>query len=493
MRLFKYLIIAAVLTVTNTSCKNFLKEDVYEFITPDNFYKSEADAKAGLTSVYQTLQDGNGFRRYIWMGAEFPGEAAYANSSAPSRVEMDDFAWTATTDFSRLIWDISYRGIRRANNLLFNIDNVTFKSEDTKKQIIGEAKFNRALNYFVLIRFYDHVAVVTEKDDMNAANLSNEGTDDAVWALIEEDLKYAESVLKNNYGATDMGRATKGAAMAMLSKVYLTQAAWSWKKAGYWEKAAAKADEIISNESAFGYGLETDFRKIFDVTNEHGKEYIFDVEFVTNINGNDIPAITAMRGYNVKKTDGWSSMVSTPKFYKSYTVGDKRIETTFLTGFKDVKSGKTYVYNPDNGNEPSFPLCHFAKYLDPNDNLSTAAGDYGCNMKVIRYADVLLVQSEAYCELNQIGKALTGINRVRSRAGLSPIASDISQSDLRKAIIQERVWEFAAEGQAFFDLKRQHAISDRIGKTIADKYYSLPVPQDEVDKNPNLKQHPLWK
>lgn len=492
MRLLKYFIIAAVLTVGNTSCSDFLKEDVYESITPDNFYKSEADAKAGLTSVYQTLQDGNGFRRYIWMGAEFPGEAAYANASAPSRVEMDDFAWTATTDFSRLIWDISYRGIRRANNLLFNIEKVTFKSEDTKKQIIGEAKFNRALNYFVLIRFYDHVPIVTEKDDMNATDLTNEGTDDAVWTLIEEDLKYAESVLKTSYGAADMGRATKGAAMAMLSKVYLTQAAWPWNKAGFYEKAAAKADEVITNEGSFGYGLETDFRKIFDVTNEHGKEYIFDVEFVTNINGNDIPAITGMRGYNVKKTDGWSSLVSTPKFYKSYTTGDKRITTTFLTGFTDAKTGKVYVYDPDKGTEPSFPLCHFAKYLDPSDNLSTAAGDYGCNMKVIRYADLLLVQSEAYCELNQIDKALTGINRVRVRAGLTPLAT-MSQADLRKAIIQERIWEFAAEGQALFDLKRQHVISERIGKTIADKYYSLPVPQDEIDKNPKLIQHPLWK
>ncbi len=493
MRLYKYLIIAAVLTVASTSCKDFLKEDVYEFITPDNFYKTEADAKAGLTSVYQPLQDGNGFKRYIWMGAEFPGEAAYANASAPSRVEMDDYAWTATTDFSRLIWDISYRGIRRANNLLLNIDKVTFKSEDTKNQIIGEAKFLRALNYFVLIRFYDHVAIVTETDDMNAADLSNEGTDDAVWALIEADLKYAESVLKTTYGAADAGRATKGAAMAMLSKVYLTQAAWPWNKAGFYEKAAAKADEIITNESSFGYGLETDFRKIFDVTNEHGKEYIFDVEFVTNINGNDFPALTGMRGYNVKKTDGWSSFISTPAFYKSYTPGDKRISTTFVTGFTDLKTGKVYVYNPDNGAEPSFPLCHFAKYQDPNDNLSTAAGDYGCNMKVIRYADVLLIQSEAYNELNQVGKAITGINRVRVRAGLEPIAATISQTDLRKAIVQERIWEFAAEGQALFDLKRQHVLSERAKKDIADKYYSLPVPQDEIDKNPNLVQHPLWK
>src|SRR5665648_711421 len=173
--------------------------------------------------------------------------------------------------------------------------------------------------------------------------------------------------------------------------------------------------------------------------------------------------------------------------------GDKRIETTFLTGFTDLKTGKVYVYNPDDGTEPSFPLCHFAKYQDPNDNLSTGTGDYGCNMKVIRYADVLLVQSEAYCELNQVGKAITGINRVRVRAGLEPIAATISQTDLRKAIVQERIWEFAAEGQALFDLKRQHVLSERAKKEINDKYYSLPVPQDEIDKNPNLVQHPLWK
>ena len=280
--------------------------------------------------------------------------------------------------------------------------------------------------------------------------------------------------------------------MAMLSKVYLTQAGWPWNKAGFWEKAASKTTEIINNEGAFGYGLEDNFRRIFDVTNEHGKEYIFDVEYQTNINGQDIPALSGMRGYNIKKTDGWSSFISTPEFYKSYEVGDKRLSTTFVTEFTDMKNGKHYIYDPDNVTEPSFPLCHFAKYLDPNDNQSTKAGDYGCNWKVVRYADVLMMQSEAYCEMNRIGDALTGINRVRARAGLNPIPSSISQTDLRKAIIQERTWEFAAEGHSLFDMKRQHCMAERLGRAVDDKYYSLPLPQDETDKNPNLKQHPLW-
>lgn len=490
MKLHNYIIGLALLLATS-SC-DFLNEEAYEFITPDNFYKTEADANAALTAIYNKFNDEKGYKRYIWMGADFPGEAAYANASAPSRVEMDNLTWTPTTDFCKNIWQVSYEAIRRSNNLLQKIDGIPFKSETTKKEVIGQTRFLRGLYYFVLMRFYDHVVVIKETDNLNEETPTNQGTDDAAWALIEEDFAYAESALPVKYGDAQMGRATKGAAMAFLAKVYLTQAGWPWNKPGNWEKAAAKATEIINAEGTFGYGLEENFRKIFDATNEHGKEYIFDTEWETNINGQDIPAVTGMRGYNIKKTDGWSSCISTPEFYKSYEVGDKRISTTFVTEFTDMGNGKHYVYDPDNIAEPSFPLCHFGKYLDPNDNLSTKAGDYGCNWKLTRYADVLMMQSEAYCELNQIGNALTGINRVRARAGLAPISTSISQDALRKAIIQERVWEFAAEAHALFDMKRQHCMAERLGRAVEDKFYSLPLPQDETDKNPNLKQHPLW-
>ena len=88
------------------------QQEAYEFITPDNFYKTEADANAALTAVYNTFADEKSYRRYIWMGADFPGEAANANASAPSRVEMDNLTWTPTTDFCKNIWQISYSAIR---------------------------------------------------------------------------------------------------------------------------------------------------------------------------------------------------------------------------------------------------------------------------------------------------------------------------------------------------------------------------------------------
>ena len=268
MKLHKY-IIGLALLVSSSSC-NFLDEEAYEFITPDNFYKTEADANAALTAVYNTFADEKSYRRYIWMGADFPGEAANANASAPSRVEMDNLTWTPTTDFCKNIWQISYSAIRRANNLLLNIDNITFKSEEVRKQIVGQTKFLRALAYFDLIRFYDHIVVIRETDNLNDEAPSNQGTDDAAWALIEEDLLYAGSALPIKWEDSNAGRATKGAAMAMLAKVYLTQAGWPWNKSGFWEKAASQTTDIINNEGTFGYGLEENFRQIFDVTNEHG-------------------------------------------------------------------------------------------------------------------------------------------------------------------------------------------------------------------------------
>ena len=96
-------IIGLALLVTSSSC-DFLDEEAYEFITPDNFYKTEADANAALTAIYNRFNETNGYKRYIWMGADFPGEAAYANASAPSRVEMDNLTWTVTTVFCKNIW-----------------------------------------------------------------------------------------------------------------------------------------------------------------------------------------------------------------------------------------------------------------------------------------------------------------------------------------------------------------------------------------------------
>ena len=116
MKLHKY-IIGLALLVSSSSC-NFLDEEAYEFITPDNFYKTEADANAALTAVYNTFADEKSYRRYIWMGADFPGEAANANASAPSRVEMDNLTWTPTTDFCKNIWTKFLKIWRKCHDFL---------------------------------------------------------------------------------------------------------------------------------------------------------------------------------------------------------------------------------------------------------------------------------------------------------------------------------------------------------------------------------------
>lgn len=473
--------------------EDFLEEETYTIVVPGTFWKTDADAKAAVTSVYNRLISGEDtYKRFIWMGAELPGEAANNNNGGGTRGEMNDFTWNPNTDFCLRIWRGLYVGIRNANNVLLNIDNVDFKNPDLKPIYIAETKFLRALFYLDLVRFYDHVAYITETENFDAINVSNENTDDLVWALIESDLEFAEANLPDKQTGVNAGRASKGTAKALLTRVYATEAGYPWNKSGYWAKAVSKAEELMNNESVYGYGLETDFAKNFDVKNEFGIEQVFSANFQSGAGwGNDRAALTGIRGMNIKATDGWSSIVSDEPFYRTYAVSDMRREKTFMLHFTDVKSGVYQFYDPDDPNA-TIKTCHFGKYQDPND-ISVGTGDFGCNQPIIRYSDILLLHSEAENEANgPSDKAVTGINRVRERAGLVALESTLSQDELRQAIIQERVWEFAGEAQVFFDYKRQHCISERV-KVITDKFYVLPVCQNELDVNPLLVQHPLWR
>jgi hypothetical protein len=497
MKTYKYCILMIFLLslgLLNGCQEDFLEEEKFDIVTPDNFWKNDADAKTGVTSVYNTLINGEDtYKRFIWMGAELPGEAANNNNGGGSRQEMNDYTWNKSTDFVLRIWRGLFVGVRRANNVLLNIENVKFNDPTLKPVLIAETKCLRALFYLDLMRFYDHVPYITETENFNEIQVSNEGTDDKVWQLIESDLAFAIANLPPKREAKENGRVTQGTAKALLTRAYATQAGYPWNKPGYWAKTAAQADDIITNAGLYGYQLLADFADNFNVLKEANSEYILSAEFTSGASlGNDRPALTGVRGMWVKPTDGWSSIISDVPFYRTYAATDKRRSKTFLLSFTDAKSGKLQQFDPDNA-DASLKLAHFAKYQDPNDNKSTGTGDFGCNQIIMRYADVLLLQSEAENEATgPSNKSIYGINRVRLRAGLDTVSNTLSQDELRKAIIRERVWEFAAEGQVFFDYKRQHCVSDRV-KIITDKYYVLPIHQDELSANPKLAQHPLWK
>ncbi|MBN1790006.1 MAG: RagB/SusD family nutrient uptake outer membrane protein [Bacteroidales bacterium] len=489
----KYIVIICALLFLGGCHEDFLTEEAFSNLTPLNFYKTEADAKAALTSVYNTMLAQNGWGRQVWLAAEYPGEASWPNNSGEAwRTELDRYTWTtSSTGFSQ-VWGQLYIMINRANTLLFYIDQVNFSTADLKEQITGETRFLRGLAYLYLIRFFDHVPYMTE-ENLDELYPSNAGTDDLVWDLIIDDFTYAKSVLKPKNTGADNGRATAGAAHTMLVKAYTTLGGKPWYRSEYWSLAATEATAIMNN-SEYGYDLEDDYGNVFLLSHEHGPEYIFSLECESTIGcGRDYPTFTGIRNGDQIKLGGWSSLISSVYFFNTMNSADKRREKTFVLSYNGYANPANLYTYPGN-----ITLPHFNKFIDMTDIKATGTADYAMNLPIARFSDVLMMQSEAENEANGPSEtALIGINVVRERAGLSLFdPADFTKDALRDSIIQERTWEFCEEGQAYFDLKRMDKIIERItplGFIPTEKHYVFPIPQEEMDANPNLVQNEPYR
>lgn len=491
----KYILLLGGLLFLSSGCHdNFLSEDVYSSITTDNFYQTEADIQAGVISVYNAFKLNDTYKRELWLAAEYPGDASSANKSGVSREELDEYKWTESNTGILAVWGGLYKAINRANVLLANIDKVEFNTPGLKDQLVGETKFLRGFAYLTLIRFFDHIPCMTEKN-LDELYPSNEGTDDAVWQLIVSDLQYAVSILPAKYKSTETGKATAGAAQTMLAKAYITMAGFPWNKTEYWAKAVEELNKIMQN-SQYGYALEPDFEKIFLINNKHGVEYIYSIESEKQLGGmgNDYSIFSGIRGGNRFQQNGWSSITAEVPFFESMGKTDKRRNKTFVLSYPDYKDpDKIYTY-PE-----TIALLHYNKLIDPEDfKTATGSGDLCINFPVTRFADVLLMHSEAVNEVGGPGaEAVRGINMVRQRAGLEPLEpSKFTKETLRDAIVRERTWEFAEEGYAYFDLKRTKSIEKRIkplGFDVQPKHYVFPIPQNELDANSNLVQNSEYK
>ncbi len=497
MKNIKLLIIVLIPLLGLNSCfDSFLEEKPYSFLAPENVYTSEDGLLAALSGVYYDLAAGNNsYARASWMIGEYPSEATWANNSGDAyRTQFETYQWTPGSGGIPLIWDRYYNMIYRANLILESIPNVS--STTTVKRIEGETHFLRAYAYFLLIRLFDHVPLITTSSQSDY-NVSNEGTDDGVWSLIESDLEAAESVLPTTYSASDVGRATKGAAQAILAKVYLTEAGYPWNKSGYYQKAASKCEEVMDGR----YSLEPNYSDVMLESHEHGPEYIFSIEFKAGIStpASNYINITGIRGETqTAKFSGWSSMVLKRNFYDrvmKLNPNDLRIPTIFVLSFKN-RNGVLRTWGIDYDAAKATP--HMNKFVDQNES---GTGDMASslNLPIIRYADVLLMHSEAMNNggVSQKYNKVYGINLVRARAGLAPLSAELSQSDMNDAIIWERVLEFVGEGQAWYDYKRMGQMEKRAAlkgySNLEKKYYVFPIPEDRIQANPNLVQHPMWQ
>ncbi len=451
-----------------TSCTKQLDQSPITSKELSVFLKTEIEVEEYVNATYATLQFGSLYGVYLPAMAEIASDNTYDEVPANDAAiygDMDEFKTVPANTLIADVWKNSYVAIQRCNVVLGRIDAVNFASPDTKAARTGEMKFIRALMYFNLIRFFGDVPLVTEETvDPNIFFGQGRTATTKVYAQIIKDLIEAADILPAS--TSQQGRVVKTAAQSLLGKVYLTQKDYP--------NAKTQLDFVINSAV---YTLQPNTNDIFSLDKENNKEIIFAVQFASGTNGNS-EGSTMYQQFSPSGTVNGAKghNLPTKELYSLYTADDKR--------------KTTYVDVTGNG----VPFSN--KLKKP-----TTITDGGSNFVVLRYADVLLMQAEIENELNNTSVATTLLNSIRNRAGL-PNTIVTTQDELRAAIAFERRLELVGEGHRWFDLLRtgeaitvMNAWFLSQGKpiTVTEKNLLFPIPQNQINTDPTIKQNPGYQ
>lgn len=461
--------------------KDFLKETPESFITAENLYTSEAGALAGLNAAYANLKNFRNSGRAMLIGVvgTDEGQLGIDEAGVSDRLGLDayDGNFNAANPWITQMWRTTYLGIGRANAVLQNVPAIEM-DENMKKRILAEASFLRALHYFWAVQLWGDIPIITKViDNADQYNQPRQKAAD-VYNLIIEDLTRAETDLPDAYTGNEVGRATKGAAKALLGKVYLTAPPPQRDYA----KAEARLAEVINSNK---YELLPDFAKVFDVTNENNAESVFEVQFLSPDQTNNMSYATGSRAVpdNILG-GGYAWFIPTDYMYGLYEATDTRNPVTFRTRFYDA-SGQLITSSANL--EHLKP--HVKKFEDPTAEPASANGK---NTYILRYADVILMYAEALNEQGKTAQAEEQLNLIRSRAKTT-LATGLNQEQLRDAILTERLKELAFEGWRWYDLRRTGnlvalagAHNPRAAANISETNNLFPIPLSEINNNEGI-------
>jgi len=469
-------IFIASLFVLNSCSDDYLDESKIYAEDSESYFNSEADYYNALVGAYDPLQ--STFINVL-MGEIASNNTLCGGESAtdvPGYQQVDDMTHTPVNAQLQNLWSWMYGGVNRAAYIIEFKDKTDFIG---KEVYIGEARFLRAYYNFELVKWFGDIPIKPE----GRFTLGDEKTlprspKAEVYQLIEEDLKYAVANL--SYTAPQIGRATKGAAQALLGKVYLFQDKFN--------EASVVLENVIQNGP---YVLETDYNKIFEFAGENGTGSVFEVQY-TDVEGagfgclqcsegNVAVGFQGVRGYQGDLfTSGFSFNVPTPEMVNQFETGDNRKEVAILD--IDAWSTATGASFTTGYEHTGF----FNRKYIPRKRSTNAAGDQNLtnpnNYRAVRFADVLLMAAEAFNRKStpNDGKAKTYLNMVRARA-FGNSSNDITSGGqaLTNAIYHERRVELVGEGHHFFDLVRTGRGTNISGFT-SGKNEIFPIPLEEI-------------
>lgn len=439
-------IIYLIFIITLVSCEDFLEENAKSFIASSNFFENEEQAISGINSAYGSLRNEGVNLEFLYMNDVSADDLIPKVGQPSDRVAMDLQVYASEHTFLYEIWKNQYEGINRANVVLSEVNDSNVSTE-LMKRLHAEAKFLRAFYHFRLVRWFGDVPLMTKdtRSTEESVLFPVRTPSEDVYAQIIEDLKYAEVNLDNkySYGDENYYRATKGAAKALLAKVYITMAGNPLLDISKWILAKEKCNEIIEDKEVYGYKLVSNITDIFDVDKEAlNTEHIWSLPGSTGLSV-DGWYYTRMKRYFVT----WTSILPTNEVLGTSTFGAISIWDDSNDFRRKValaaKSGNSITDVDNSGTK----VC--GKYWDPEQD-AYARNDF----PYIRFSEVYYMLAETLVETNDdLDAALDIINMFRDRAGVLPI--DYTDSvDLRKIIHDEKRKEFLFEGKRRYDLIR---------------------------------------
>jgi hypothetical protein len=498
-------LLSAIITLL-TGCDRNLDIVNPNQVTTQSFWKTAEDALAGVNAVYSTTHRGSISR---WMLFDYIIRSDEGRSQSPATDIVNNMDQFLITDYNYGnaygVWNDNYIGVNRANQVIDNVPAIQM-DETLKQRYIGEAKFLRAMYYFHLATLFGNVPLVLKTAVVGDKPAS--ATQAQVWAQIEKDLTEAAAGLPTTYGTADLGRATKGAAYALLARAYFQQQKYT--------ESLVPLQWLVEGDGKSIYALMPNYRDNFLITSENNRESVFEWQFEENpAEYTDDDTETPNQNYGTSIAQffgpsgiGWSDGEAqrwvTREFNEPTTTGarDPRLEASFLYDSTDVRGpaftqiyGQTFLQRYGTNNQRVW----FRKFQ--NDHWKNEEGYRSPNnWRYIRYADVLLMYAEALNATGKTAQAYAYVDQVRQRAGLAKLSTakpGLTQAQFLTQLKHERITELSGEGHRWNDLARwgdlgpQLATRDAAFSTfVKGKSELLPIPQTDRDLNPSLTQNP---
>ncbi len=503
----KRFIYASVLTLALGACTKELDQVSPNSIVQSTFWKTDADFLAGLAATYKVFHDvNNGY--YGVRGIETSngrGDDFFIRNDVKDLYQLSTYTNNPTTGTPGGMFTGFYTSIFRTNQIVEQAP-LSEVSDDSKKQYVAEAQFLRGLDYFLLAANFGAVPIITKVPVQRADYFVAQSPEADVWKQAVSDLQAAAAGLPVSYPSAWVGRATRGAALGMLAKAYVYQKNWAEAEKVF--KQLAQPDGTA--QAPFTYTLMANFEDNFSKATDNNAESLFEIQNQnvggsqpwSGENANEALGVTTAQEFAPTEVAGWFEVSPTDKlfneFKKEKAVGgdfDARMYATLVWDYP----GALYYNKPFSAFKLVFGyssmIRKYQNWHDANEGIYIS----DINEKVLRYADVLLLYAETLTMLGRPADAYPLLNRVRTRAKLAPLAAGFTAAQVMAEIRHQRMLEFFREGQRFYDLKRWDLLapeiqnSDKVGKEFfTPKYAYFPIPQGELNTNPNITQNPGW-